>query len=111
MIHDESGRGYAQLASDGVLRTFDPHGKILDHMALSPKEITTFAQHGSDEVKAVLAGVDGRLTTDEARRSPDPSILPRKSCSSVNTSRYIHDASASRHFLLPFDLGFSKPSY
>lgn len=72
---------------DGVYRSYDSKGEVVDYRKLSPEEISamlTFqSKHYSTEQNQTLLekfrGVDGRIVTDEQQLlHPDDAFRPRR---------------------------------
>ena len=82
-----SGQGFVHFAIDGVYRSFNSRGEVLDYKQLSPEEIAlmlasykplldaeTFAK-----LEAKMQGKDGRNVTDmEQILHPGPNVRPIK---------------------------------
>jgi hypothetical protein len=66
MITDKSGQGYAQLAADGLFRTFDTNGEVLDYVQLSPEQITDVASNLSQDHRNAYAGINGHDVVGDA---------------------------------------------
>lgn len=72
---------------DGVYRSYDSKGEVVDYRKLSPEEISSMltfqSKHYSTEQNQTLLdkfrGVDGRITTDERQLlHPDAAFRPRR---------------------------------
>ena len=78
-----SNEGFSHLATDGVYRSFDSKGEVVDYRKLSPEEISMMLSYHSERYSAEpnqmalekFHGVDGRTVTDlEQLLHPDAAL-------------------------------------
>ena len=82
-----SNEGFSHLAIDGVYRSYDSKGEVVDYRKLSPEEISMMlsfqSKHYTAEQNLTLLekfrGVDGTSVTDEQQLlHPEAALRPQR---------------------------------
>lgn len=94
--------GMVHLGDDGVLRSFDPNGTVLEYVRLSTNQIQQMLDsHGrTDHYTEVFDGVDGREVTDlEQLTNPGKHLLPRVPFTDSTMSAGATNCKYLQHFI------------